>query len=108
MANGSSAQALLHIDWILVVSAAWLLVGAAGVAALRQRFGLTGTPVLIEVAGLGAEVTGQLCLQLSLTTVAAGTPALVTTSTCGAVSLTIAPRRDRPRRPRAGPATPRG
>ena len=36
MANGSSAQALLHIDWILVVSAAWLLVGAAGVAALRR------------------------------------------------------------------------
>jgi hypothetical protein len=35
-------------------------------AALRGRFGLKGTVIVVEVAGLGGEVTGQLALQLSL------------------------------------------
>jgi hypothetical protein len=34
--------------------------------AVRGRFGLKGTVVVVEVAGLGGEVTGQLALQLSL------------------------------------------
>jgi formate hydrogenlyase subunit 3/multisubunit Na+/H+ antiporter MnhD subunit len=40
----------LHIDWILVALASWLLVGAAGVAALR-RFALVSR-VLFPVGGL--------------------------------------------------------
>jgi processive 1,2-diacylglycerol beta-glucosyltransferase len=35
-------------------------------AAVRQRFNLTGNVVLVEVAGMGAEATNQLSLQLSL------------------------------------------
>lgn len=35
---------------------------------LRTRFGIKGTPVLVEAAGLGAEAAGQLVLQLSLVT----------------------------------------
>ena len=35
-------------------------------AALRARFKLSGKVALVEVAGLGAELTGQLALQLSL------------------------------------------
>lgn len=37
-------------------------------AGLRAKFGLTTPAVVIEVAGLGAEVTGQLTMQLSLGT----------------------------------------
>jgi hypothetical protein len=43
--------------------------GADDRAAVRARFGFTdprGTLVVVEVAGLGGEVTGQLSLQLSL------------------------------------------
>src|SRR5262245_40068631 len=35
-------------------------------AALRQRYKLAGKVAMVEVAGLGAEATGQLALQLSL------------------------------------------
>lgn len=35
-------------------------------AACRQRFKLTGNVVLVEVSGMGAELTNQLSLQLSL------------------------------------------
>ncbi len=38
-------------------------------AALAQRFGLATRAVVIEVAGMGAELTGQLALQLSLSEV---------------------------------------
>ena len=40
--------------------------GATDRAALRTRFKLAGKVALVEVAGLGAEQTGQLALQLSL------------------------------------------
>ncbi|MGE0872627.1 MAG: hypothetical protein AB7P03_28995 [Kofleriaceae bacterium] len=40
--------------------------GAQDRSALRSRFKLTGKIALVEVAGLGAEETGQLALQLSL------------------------------------------
>lgn len=40
--------------------------GAHDRAALRTRFKLAGKVALVEVAGLGAEQTGQLALQLSL------------------------------------------
>lgn len=35
-------------------------------AAMRERFKLAGSVVLVEVAGMGAELTNQLALQLSL------------------------------------------
>src|SRR5947207_2048722 len=40
--------------------------GAQERTALRTRFKLGGKVALVEVAGLGAELTGQLALQLSL------------------------------------------
>ncbi len=40
--------------------------GATDRASIRTRFKLAGKLALVEVAGLGAEVTGQLALQLSL------------------------------------------
>ena len=57
-------------DRILVVGAigerAFAEAGAQDRMALRSRFKLQGRVALVEVAGLGAEVTGQLSLQLSL------------------------------------------
>jgi hypothetical protein len=57
-------------DRILVVGAigerAFADAGAQDRAALRTRFKLQGKLALVEVAGLGAELTGQLSLQLSL------------------------------------------
>jgi hypothetical protein len=55
---------------ILVVGAigerAFAEAGVQDRAALRQRFKLGGKVALVEVAGLGAENTGSLALQLSL------------------------------------------
>ena len=57
-------------DRLLVVGAigerAFVEAGAEARATLAQRFGLTTRAVVIEVAGLGAEATGALALQLSL------------------------------------------
>ncbi|MEO6773112.1 MAG: hypothetical protein ABI467_08815 [Kofleriaceae bacterium] len=57
-------------DRILVVGAigerAFADAGAQDRAAVRSRFKLAGKIALVEVAGLGAELTGQLALQLSL------------------------------------------
>ncbi|MEO8554809.1 MAG: hypothetical protein ABI678_32750, partial [Kofleriaceae bacterium] len=57
-------------DRILAVGAigerAFADAGAQERAAVRSRFKLTGKLALVEVAGLGAEMTGQLALQLSL------------------------------------------
>ncbi|MBK7077234.1 MAG: hypothetical protein IPH44_33575 [Myxococcales bacterium] len=57
-------------DRLLVVGAigerAFVDAGAEARATLAQRFGLTTRAVVIEVAGLGAEATGALALQLSL------------------------------------------
>jgi Monogalactosyldiacylglycerol (MGDG) synthase len=66
------ADAGVEGDRILVVGAvgerAFADAGAQDRAALRQRFKLggAGQVALVEVAGLGAEQTGQLALQLSL------------------------------------------
>ena len=57
-------------DRILVVGAigerAFADAGAQDRMGIRARFKLTGKLALIEVAGLGPELTGQLALQLSL------------------------------------------
>src|SRR5438105_6739079 len=57
-------------DRILVVGAigerAFADAGAQDRTALRTRFKLSGKVALVEVAGLGAEATSQLTLQLSL------------------------------------------
>ncbi len=45
---------------------AWADAAAEDRAALRARFKLTGAVALVEVAGLGAEKTSQLALQMSL------------------------------------------
>lgn len=47
---------------------AWAEAAAEERAALRSRFGVSGPAVVVEVAGLGAEATGQLTMQLSLGT----------------------------------------
>jgi hypothetical protein len=64
------ADAGVEGDRILVVGAigerAFAEAGAQDRAALRTRFKLQGKVALVEVAGLGAELTGQLSLQLSL------------------------------------------
>ena len=64
------ADAGVEGDRILVVGAigerAFADAGAQDRAALRTRFKLRGKVALVEVAGLGAELTGQLALQLSL------------------------------------------
>jgi len=57
-------------DRILVVGAigerAFADAGAQDRASVRSRFKLQGKLALVEVAGLGPELTGQLALQLSL------------------------------------------
>jgi len=64
------ADAGVEGERILVVGAigerAFAEAGTHDRAALRTRFKLAGKVALIEVAGLGAEQTGQLSLQLSL------------------------------------------
>ena len=64
------ADAGVEGDRILVVGAigerAFAEAGATDRASIRTRFKLSGKLALVEVAGLGAEVTGQLALQLSL------------------------------------------
>jgi len=57
-------------DRVLVVGAigerAFAEAGTQDRSAVRARFKLSGKVALVEVAGLGAELTGQLSLQLSL------------------------------------------
>ena len=64
------ADAGVEGERILVVGAigerAFAEAGTHDRAALRQRFKLGGKTALVEVAGLGAEQTGSLALQLSL------------------------------------------
>ena len=64
------ADAGVEGERILVVGAigerAFAEAGAQDRAGLRSRFKLGGKVALVEVAGLGAEHTGQLVLQLSL------------------------------------------
>ena len=64
------ADAGVEGERILVVGAigerAFAEAGTHDRAALRSRFKLHGKVALVEVAGLGAEHTGQLALQLSL------------------------------------------
>lgn len=64
------ADAGVEGERVLVVGAigerAFAEAGAQDRAALRQRFKLGGKVALVEVAGLGAEHTGQLAMQLSL------------------------------------------
>jgi hypothetical protein len=64
------ADAGVEGERVLVVGAigerAFAEAGAQDRAALRARFKLSGHVALVEVAGLGAEQTGQLALQLSL------------------------------------------
>src|SRR4051812_859412 len=64
------ADAGVEGDRILVVGAigerAFADAGREDRSALRSRFKLSGKVALVEVAGLGAELTGQLALQLSL------------------------------------------
>jgi hypothetical protein len=64
------ADAGVEGDRILVVGAigerAYAEAGAQDRSSLRTRFKLGGKVAIVEVAGLGAEQTGQLTLQLSL------------------------------------------
>src|SRR5258706_15362253 len=64
------ADAGVEGDRILVVGAigerAFAEAGAQDRASIRTRFKLAGKLALVEVGGLGAEITGQLALQLSL------------------------------------------
>jgi len=64
------ADAGVEGERILVVGAigerAFADAGREDRAALRARFKLSGKLALVEVAGLGPELTGQLALQLSL------------------------------------------
>jgi len=64
------ADAGVEGDRILVVGAigerAFAEAGTQDRTALRSRFKLQGKVALVEVGGLGAELTGQLSLQLSL------------------------------------------
>ena len=64
------ADAGVEGDRILVVGAigerAYAEAGMQDRASLRARFKLSGRTALVDVGGLGAEVTGQLSMQLSL------------------------------------------
>ncbi len=64
------ADAGVEGDRILVVGAigerSFAEAGTQDRLAIRSRFKLQGKVALVEVAGLGAELTGQLSLQLSL------------------------------------------
>src|SRR5215467_9120075 len=52
--------------FVAIDERAFAEAGAQDRAGLRTRFKLGGKCALVEVAGLGAELTGQLALQLSL------------------------------------------
>ncbi len=64
------ADAGVEPDRILVTGAlgerAWADAGADDRGAIRTRHALPGRVVVVEIAGLGAELTGQVLLQLSL------------------------------------------
>ncbi|HEY1818284.1 MAG TPA: hypothetical protein VGG74_38345 [Kofleriaceae bacterium] len=64
------ADAGVEGDRILVAGAigerAFAEAGAQDRASIRSRFKLSGKLALVECAGMGAELTGQLALQLSL------------------------------------------
>jgi hypothetical protein len=64
------AERGVEADRILVAGSfgelAFWQAGKKDRAACRQRFKLTGNVVLVEVSGMGAELTNQLSLQLSL------------------------------------------
>jgi hypothetical protein len=64
------ADAGVEGDRVLVVGAigerAFAEAGATDRTSLRARFKVSGKVALVEVAGLGAELTGQLVMQLSL------------------------------------------
>jgi len=64
------ADAGVEDDRVLVVGPigerAWADAAAEDRAGLRARFGAGERAVVVEVAGLGAELTGQLVMQLSL------------------------------------------
>ena len=64
------ADAGVEGDRVLVVGAigerAFAEAGAQDRASLRSRFKVSGKVALVQVAGLGAEITGQLVMQLSL------------------------------------------
>ncbi len=70
------ADAGVEDDRILVVGPigerAWADAASEDRLALRTRFGISGKAVVVEVAGMGAELTGQLALQLSLADVSDG------------------------------------
>ena len=61
-------------DRILVVGTfgprAWADAGREDTAELRRRFKLSGQVALVEVAGMGAEATSSLAMQLSLSSAA--------------------------------------
>jgi hypothetical protein len=67
----SLAELGVEAERILVVGAigerAWAATGIDDRASLRNRFKLSGTPVVVDVGGLGPEATGQVVMQLSLT-----------------------------------------
>lgn len=64
------AEAGVEAERVIVVGAigevAFAEAGAEARAALATRFGVATRAVVVEVAGLGAEATGALALQLSL------------------------------------------
>lgn len=64
------AEAGVEDDRVLVVGPVgerpWVDAGLEDRAGLRARFGAGDRAVVVEVGGLGAELTGQLALQLSL------------------------------------------
>lgn len=64
------ADAGVEGDRILVVGAigerAYAEAGLQDRASLKMRFKLTGRSALVQVGGLGAELTGQLSMQMSL------------------------------------------
>ena len=70
------ADAGVDDDRILVVGPigerGWADAAAEDRGDLRRRFGIAGKAVVVEVAGMGAELTGQLALQLSLAEVSEG------------------------------------
>lgn len=71
------ADAGVEPDRILVTGAlgerAWADAGTDDRGAIRTRHALPGRVVVVEIAGLGAELTGQVLLQLSLWSAAEAT-----------------------------------
>lgn len=79
--DAESAVALadhgVESERILVVGSfgprAWADAGREDQAALRARFKLSGQVALVEVAGMGAEATSSLAMQLSLSAISEST-----------------------------------